>query len=1325
MSSAEKNQNIEAIYPLSPMQEGILFEALASDHWEYFQQVSYTLEGDLNIAVLRRAWEHVVERHQALRSLFVWERSDKPLRIVRQRVKLPWEEHDWRGMKKDEQETRLRSFLRADRNAGFSFSKAPLMRMNLIRLADDCYLLVWSHHHIVMDGWSGNTIRNEVFTLYDAYRENREIQLKKPRPYQDYINWLQSQDVTRAEPFWREMLKGFTAPTPLGISRTPAAARYGEEDYNQCATRLDQSTTAALQIFIRQQRITLNTLIKGLWGILLGYYSGEEDVVFGSVISGRPADLEGIGGMVGVFINTQPLRIRVEPDAALASWLRQLQAQQASMQRYEYAPLMMIKAWSEVPHGQPLFESILTLDNYVGDQAAIQKDVALNLRHATTYEQTNFPLTLSVVPHRELALKIVYDSDRFDYPAIERMLGHFQNLLENVVADPDRKLSALPLLTAAELHRQLSEWNDTQAAYPLTQSYAPLFEAQVWRAPDRVAAVCEGVQLTYAELNRRANQLASVLVDEGVGAEVVVALLAHRSLDLLTAILAVFKAGGAYLPLDPYHPTAHLTQVLRRSGTAHVLVSDELRSELSKALEPFDAAQRPATLSMNRLPANATAALHAGVRVEAGNLAYVIYTSGSTGEPKGAMLEQRGMINHLYSKVEELGLTADDRVAQTASQCFDISVWQFLVALLVGGSIEIISDEKAHDPRKLLEQVASSRITILEIVPSLLQAFFADEELSQPGTFKLDELRWLILTGEALPPDLCREWLRMYPAIPLMNAYGPTECSDDVTHYVIEESPAHEVRQMPIGRAIGNMRTYIIDQTGRLLPVGVPGELCVGGIGVGRGYLNDTLRTAGVFVPDAFGEQGHRLYRTGDLARYLEDGRIEYLGRIDNQVKVRGYRIELGEIEARLGEHPAVSEVAVLAREEAGGEKRLVAYVSYRESLTSSRSELREFLKPVLPAYMLPAAFVVLDKMPLTRNGKVDRRALPPPEQSSAVLEKNFVAPRDEVERELARIWESVLVTRNVGIHDKFFESGGHSLLALRLLARIKQHFQQTILIDAMLQAETIEKLAELIRQPASEDAWSPLVALQPRGSRPPFFCVHPATGSAFAYVELARHIGSGQPFYGLQSPVNQPLTEIEAMATLYLEGVRTVQPKGPYYLGGWSMGGRVAYEMAQQLRAQGDEIALLALFDIVAYQPVAVEEPVLHDLFRIVVEHVQGHGGEAGADLDPELYRRHFNVFKNNYRASEKYELQPYGGQITLFSAEETRASAPEAQLGWDALCAELEIHDFPGSHASMMLEPNIRLVAARLKSCLEASQASLSGAHQQPEPRAALLSG
>ncbi|HEY9402415.1 MAG TPA: amino acid adenylation domain-containing protein [Pyrinomonadaceae bacterium] len=1314
MPSAEKNRNIEAIYPLSPMQEGILFEALASDNWEYFQQVSYTLEGDLNIPVLRRAWEHVVERHQALRSLFVWERSDKPLRIVRQRVNLPWNEHDWRGTEKDEQETRLRGFLRADRNAGFSFSKAPLMRMNLIRLADDRYQLVWSHHHIVIDGWSGNAIRNEVFTLYDAYRESREIQLEKPRPYQDYINWLQGQDVTRAEPFWREMLKGFTAPTPLGISHIPAASRVDVDDYNQCATRLDASTTAAIQIFIRQQRLTLNTLIKGLWAILLSHYSGEDDVVFGSVISGRPADLEGIGSMVGVFINTQPLRIMVEPDAPLAAWLRQLQSQQAVMQRYEYAPLMMIKAWSEVPHGQPLFESILSLDNYVGDQAAIQKDVALNLRQGQTYEQTNFPLTLSVVPHRELALKIVYDSDRFDHPAVERMLGHFQNLLENVVADPNRKLSALPLLTAAERRQQLVEWNNTEAAYPLAETFSQLFEAQVARTPDGVAAVCEGVQLTYAELNRRANRLASVLADEGVGADVIVALLAHRGLDLLTAILAVFKAGGAYLPLDPHNPAARLTQVLRQSGAALVLVSDELRPQLSDALEPLPAVRRPQTLSINRYPASAKASARAPRNAAPCNLAYVIYTSGSTGEPKGAMLEQRGMINHLYAKVEELGLTAHDRVAQTASQCFDISVWQFLVALLVGGSVEIIGDEQAHDPRKLLEQVTSNRITILETVPSLLQAFFADEELSQPGNFKLDELRWMILTGEALPPDLCREWLEMYPAIPLMNAYGPTECSDDVTHYVIEQPPAPEVRQMPIGRAIGNMQTYIVDRAGGLLPAGVPGELCVGGIGVGRGYLNDPLRTAGVFVPDAFGEEGQRLYRTGDLVRYLEDGRIEYLGRIDNQVKVRGFRIELGEIEARLCEHPAVREVAVLARADAGDEKRLVAYVSRRESFALSASELREFLKPVLPVYMIPSAFVLLDKMPLTRNGKVDRRALPDPEQTSAAPEKSFVAPRDEVEQELARIWESVLGTRNASIHDKFFESGGHSLLALRLLARIKQHFQQSILIEAMLQAETIEKLAELIRRPASEDAWSPLVALQPRGSRPPFFCVHPATGSAFAYVELARHVGLDQPFYGLQSPVETPLTEIEAMATLYLEAVRTIQPKGPYFLGGWSMGGRVAYEMAQQLRARGEEVALLALFDIVAYQPEAVEESVLHDLFRIVVEHVQGRGQEAGEDLDPELYRRHFSVFKNNYRASEKYELRPYGGSITVLSAEETRASAPDARLGWEALCDALEIHDLPGSHASMMLEPNIRHVAARLKTCLDERQAFASAARR-----------
>ena len=1301
MTSAAKNQNIEAIYPLSPMQEGILFEALASDPWEYFQQVAYTLEGDLNVPALRRAWEEVVGRHQALRSLFVWGRGDKTVQVVRRTARLPWAEHDWRGTQPEEQEARLMDFLRADRDAGFDFSKAPLMRVNLIRLDEHYYQLVWSHHHIVMDGWSGNSVRTEVFQLYDAYREGREPALAPPRPYHDYIKWLQRQDVSRAEPFWRELLKGFTAPTPLGVSR---AAGRGKEGYNQCVTRLDQSVTSAIQAFIRRERITLNTLVKGLWGVLLSRYSGAEDVVFGSVVSGRPADLEGVGSMVGVFINTQPCRLLVEPDAELAPWLRRLQTQQAPSQRYEYAPLMMVKAWSEVPRDQPLFESLISVDSYVGDQSAIQKNVALHLRRGFTYEQTNFPLTLTVVPHHELALKIVYDAERFDHPAIERMLGHLQYLLETSITDPRRKLSALRLLGDEE-RRRFEEWNATTRDYPNTQTFPELFAAQVARTPDRVAAVCEGVQLTYAELNNRAGRVAAALAARGVGPESIVALLAPRGLDMLTAILGVFKAGAAYLPLDPQHPAGRLAQVLRQSGAAHVMAAEELRAVLSEALGPLPEGVRPEVLPMRPEPARAARPLVA--RGGPGHLAYVIYTSGSTGTPKGAMLEQRGMVNHLYTKVEELRLTADDRVAQTASQCFDISVWQFLVALLVGGSVEIIGDELTHDPRRLLGHVERSGVTVLEVVPSLLQAFFAEGEAGRLAGLKLDGLRWLLMTGEALPPELCRRWAGAYPAVPMINAYGPTECSDDVTHHVVGQAPAAEVRQMPIGRPVGNMRTYVLDRTRGPVPVGVAGELWVGGVGVGRGYLNDPERTAQAFAPDHLAGDGGRLYRTGDLARYLEDGTLEYLGRIDHQVKVRGYRIELGEIESRLCAHPSVREAVVLARDEAGGGKRLVAYVVCRDSDEAGAAELKGFLRAALPEYMVPSTFVTLGRMPLTSNGKTDRRALPAVEHAEAPPEHAFVAPRDETEEELARIWESVLGVERVGVRDKFFELGGHSLMALRLLARVRQQFRRDITIDALLQAETVESLARLLRPAAGAENWSPLVALQPRGSRPPFFCVHPATGSAFAYVELARHVGAEQPFYGLQAPVDEPLEKIEEMAALYLEAVTAAQSSGPYHLGGWSMGGRVAYEMARQLRARGEEVALLVLFDIAAYGTEPHEESVLHELFRVVIGHVQGRRDEAGVEIDAELYHRHFRVFRNNYRASEAYELKPYGGRVTLFRAADSLAAGEAPDLGWDALCGALEIHDFPGSHAALMLEPNVRLVAERLRDCLLAAQA------------------
>jgi amino acid adenylation domain-containing protein len=666
-----------------------------------------------------------------------------------------------------------------------------------------------------------------------------------------------------------------------------------------------------------------------------------------------------------------------------------------------------------------------------------------------------------------------YNTDLFDASTIKRLAGHFQMLLSGAACDPEQHISSMPILTEAERHQTLVEWNDSKTKSALDRPINQLFESQVAQTPEAIAVVSEDAQLTYHELNCRANQLARALVECGVCSDFLVTLLAGRSVDLLTTILAVFKAGGAYLPLDRRYPASRLCQVLDQSESSLILTDTEFLPVLSKAVGNLASGRRPRLLLIEELLRRGGARENLPVSPSPTDLAYVIYTSGSTGIPKGVMVEHRGMLNHLYAKIGDLRLTSKDIVAQTASQSFDISVWQFLAALVVGGRVHVISDEAARDPSRLLAAVERQRISILETVPSMLQMIL-DHVRLRGDLPALTSLRWLISTGETLTSKLCRSWLSYYPHVSLMNAYGPTECSDDVTHYSVDRSAVNGVH-MPIGRPIANMRVYVLDRCLQPVPVGVVGELYVGGIGVGRGYLNDPTRTASAFVPDPFAEApGWRLFKTGDLGRYQPDGNIEFLGRDDQQVKLRGFRIELGEIEATLCRHQHIREAVVVVHNQSLGDGRLVAYVVPRQGAAPSAAELRSFLKDALPDSMIPAAFVVLESLPLTPAGKLDRKALPAFAPNDLAFGKISVPPRTQLEEGVARIWGHVLGLDNFGIYDNFFDLGGHSLLALQVISRLGEEFQVELPLQRLFETPTVAGLAESIAAARERQAKRP-----------------------------------------------------------------------------------------------------------------------------------------------------------------------------------------------------------------------------------------------------------
>jgi amino acid adenylation domain-containing protein len=1056
---------IEDLYPLSPMQRGMLFHALYdADAPIYFEQVSYRLRGRLNLPAFENAWQRVVDRHPILRTSFHYVGLDEPLQMVRRQAKLPLFVEDLTQLEPALQEARLEAFQIEDRRRGFKLDKAPLLRLAVFQLDHETHHVVWSHHHLLLDGWSVSLAVREVLAFYDRLARGEDLRLERPRPYRDYIAWLGKQDLAAAESFWRQTLKGFSAPTPFGVDRSIGQPAEHSGDHRTLQTQLSDSATEALGSFARQHLLTTNTVVQAAWASLLSRYSGEEDVVFGSTVSGRPSELAGVDTMVGLFINVVPVRVKARREQSVLSLLHELQAQQREAREYEHTPLADIQRWSDVPAGSPLFETLLTFENYPLDQR-VGQPADLEIAAASSFERTNYPLTVMAVPGRPLSLRVGYDQGCFDGATIERLLGHFKSLLEGIVANPLRSVQELPLLAETEQHQLLVEWNATEVALPASPVIHERFEAQAAATPDAIAVIVEDQQLTYRALNARANQLARALRTAGVGPDGLVGLFMERSLELVVGMLAVLKAGGAYLPLDPGYPAERLRFMLDDSQAAVVLTQDRLRAQLPPTAAvclSVDAEWAALSRGSDQNPVHA---------VSLENLAYVIYTSGSTGRPKGAMLGHGAIANHMNWMGREFPLTPGDAVLQKTPISFDASVWEFYAPLLAGARLVLARPGGHQDAGYLRDTLARYGITTLQVVPSLLRLLLEQGDLARASG-----LRRLFCGGEALTSELRDRFFQAVEA-ELHNLYGPTETCIESLAWSCDRDRSRAT--VPIGRPIDNTRVYLLDGAQRPTPIGVPGELHIAGLGVGRGYVNRPDLTAERYLPQPFaGPAGARVYRTGDLARYRPEGPIEYLGRRDHQAKVRGFRIELGEIEAVLRQHPAVATAVVLVREDIPGDRRLVAYLTTASEPAPTVVELRSYLRADLPDYMVPAVFITLEALPLTPNGKIDRKALPAPDQTRPDLEHEFVPPRNEGERVLTEIWSQVLRVTQVGVHDNFFELGGDSILSIQIVSKANQAGLRVTPKD-IFEHPTIASLAltadSSVPQPQAADATTPL----------------------------------------------------------------------------------------------------------------------------------------------------------------------------------------------------------------------------------------------------------
>jgi natural product biosynthesis luciferase-like monooxygenase protein/amino acid adenylation domain-containing protein len=1042
-----KTELTKDAYPLSPMQQGMLFHCLSlpRDSSVDVEQIYCTLHEDLNVVAFQSAWKHAVDRHAILRTSFHWQDAVAPRQQIHERAEFEFSQDDWSLLSKDQRDKQFSERLEAERSRGFDLAAAPLMRLAVFRHDGGEWRFLWTFHHLLLDGRSVVMLLNEVFALYEALSRGASIELPAMPSYGDFVAWLQQQDPAQAESFWRSMLKGFAAPTPLVVGRNAGGGEESIQIRGEQQIHLPEAATAALKSFAKENKLTLNTMVQGAWALLLSRYSGEEDVLFGAVRACRHSTIKDAESVVGLCINTVPLRIRVPAEGQLLPWLAELRNQWLALRPFEHTPLTDIQGWSDVPRGCPLFESIFNFQDPSWYAALRAQGGKWATREFGICSQSNYPLVVDAYGGDEVIIKILYHRTRFDDATIGRMLGHFKTLLEGMAANPGAKLSALPMLTKNERQQLLEEWNETRADFPQDKCVHQLFEEQAARTPDALAVADESTQLTYSQLNARANLLAVELEKSGVGPEVCAGVCLERSVEMVVAMLAVLKAGGAYVPIDPGYPDERLTFMLEDAKIPVLITRESIRKNLKFNIPNLK------IICMGSFDFTSKAIIDRNTNPKSSNLAYVIYTSGSTGTPKGVMIEHASLVNLITWHQRVYNVTPADRATQIATPAFDACVWELWPYLTAGASIHIPREETRLAPEKLPGWLAAKKIT-LSFIPTPVAEMLLD------GPWPAGCALRALLTGgdklhHAAPANL---------PCALVNHYGPTE-STVVTTCTVVPPDKENRKSPPIGRPIANTQVYILDNYLQPVPVGVPGQLHIGGAGLARGYHNLPELTAEKFIPNPFNRNpAARLYKTGDLVLWLPDGQIEFLSRMDNQVKIRGQRIELGEIEAALIRHEGVREAIVVVCDDGREESRLAAYVVPAPAHSLTPHVLREYLKQKLPGAMVPSAFVFLDTLPLTPNGKVDRKTLPPPD-FAAGLEKSFVAPRTSTEKTLAEIWGEVLGLKQIGVQDDFFELGGHSLRATQVLSRVINAFHVELPLQDLFSSPTVEGLAAKI----------------------------------------------------------------------------------------------------------------------------------------------------------------------------------------------------------------------------------------------------------------------
>ncbi|HEX6039914.1 amino acid adenylation domain-containing protein [Longimicrobium sp.] len=1320
--------------PLSFAQQRLWFvDRLRPGSSAYVLPLPLRLRGPLHLPSLHRALSALAARHESLRTRFGL-RDGEPEQRIDPPAPVPLPVVDLRAHPPEAREAELERLMADEGRRPFDLERDAPFRCTAVRLADDDTALLLVLHHIVGDGWSMEPLVRDVSAFYEAFAAGTEPRLPPlPVQYADFAAWqrawLRGPVLDALAGWWRTRLAG--APALLEVPTDRPRLPDPDDDGDRVGIHVGTRTAAALRELSRTERVTLFMTLLAAWQLLLARYSGQDDVVVGTPIAGRTrVEVE---GLIGFFVNTLALRGDLSGDPGFRALLRRVR--EATLGAFQHQDLPFERLVEELGVERarthtPVFQAMFMLQNATVGEPSLG-GLAVEGLHGGASGAVKFDLSLTMEEAGE-ALHGVLSFRRalWDRATMERLLTHYGRVLEAVAADPDLSVSAVPLLAEGERERLLAR--DARPALPVSPcGVHELFEAQALRTPDAVALVLDGETMTYGALDRAANRLARHLRGQGVRAETRVAVCLDRSFDLVVAVLAVFKAGGTMVPLDPTHPPARLAYQADDADAALLLTTEALRAAAGAPRA------RPVRVDADAGAIAAESDAPLPISVHPDQLAWVTYTSGSTGRPKGAMVPHRGAVSYLAALARDGSLGPDDVVLQRTTLSFDASIRDLLGPLTAGARVVILRANEAADPAVLLRRIREDGVTaVLAIVPSVLRPLLDAAEDGVPG----DSLRLLLCSGEPLATADCRRARRLFgPGLRVGNLWGATECTMSSTVHVATEGDGEGIA--PVGLPIANTRVHVLDGRMQPAPAGVAGEAYIGGIGVGRGYHGRPGLTAERFLPDPFGPPGARLYRVGDRVRRREGGPLEFLGRVDQQFKVNGVRVEAGEVEAALRAVPGVREAVAAPHAPAGGEARLVAWVTGE---VPADDALRAALERTLPAHMVPGVFVRMEALPRLPNGKVDRGTLPAPAAGGRAEGTAYAPPTTATERVLVEVWESLLEARPIGVDDSFFRLGGHSMLAVRMMTQVRRRLGVELPLAALFEHPTVRGLAERVDGGAGSRAWSPLVAIQPDGGRVPLFFVHPVGGEVLCYADLARALGPDQPFYGLQAGdltrLGETEASIEEMAARYVEAIRRVRPRGPYLLGGWSFGGFVAFEMARQLAAQGEAVPLVTMIDTRgpgerrpadddpcarlagmaraeaqrAGREVAVTEEELRRLDPDArIGHVLGllqAEGVVPPDTDAGWLGAFLRGMEVRMRSALAYTPAPSGSRIALFVPGDRVADAAFAALpangpGWEAYASgPLLTHTVPGDHTSMIRGENAAVLAGHLRAILDA---------------------